>query len=77
MTGPLKLADQVTLEDFWDAWFGSGTGYGPEMTAAFAALGVEFTEDALDALVKEWSPHDAVAVVLYEAWRQHGYAGGA
>ena len=41
-------ASNVSLEDFWDAWFGppSSKGFSAEMDAAFAALGVRYTADA-------------------------------
>ena len=48
VTGPLKTATYVSLEDFWEGWFAPtvANGYYEEMKTAFAALGVEYFPDA-------------------------------
>ncbi len=50
VSGPMKTANTVSIEDFWDGWFGPG---GPAvepagMAATFGALGMEFTPDAFE-----------------------------
>ncbi len=51
LTGPMKTADTVTLEDFWDGWFSPLVQNGHEtgMRALFAALGSEFYPDSEEA----------------------------
>jgi enediyne biosynthesis protein E4 len=49
ITGPLILADAVSLEDFWDGWFALSLGHQADMEAAFGALGAEYFPDAFEA----------------------------
>ena len=50
VAGPVRLADTVTLEDFWDGWFDPSVngGHRPEMESAFGALGAEYFPDAFE-----------------------------
>ena len=47
---PQASVTNVSLEDFWDGWFRPGFSHGldAEMTQTFAALRVEFFEDAFE-----------------------------
>jgi hypothetical protein len=47
---PLPSYSNISLEDFWDAWFrpGSSKGFQSEMEAAFAALSVRYANDAFE-----------------------------
>jgi len=48
VTGPMKTATNITLEDFWEGWFDPSVanGFEPEMRETFAALQVELFPDA-------------------------------
>ncbi len=50
LTGPLKTATTVSLEDFWEGWMNApvANGFYEEMKAVFGALGVEYFPDALE-----------------------------
>ncbi len=48
ITGPLLQREDITLEDFWEAWFTLPDGFEPEMRDAFTALGAEYFADPLE-----------------------------
>jgi len=48
VTGPLKAAIAVSLEDFWDGWFALSLGHQAAMNGIFAALGAEYFPDAFE-----------------------------
>jgi len=49
ITGPVRNAANVTLEDFWDGWFSTGKGDETPMREAFGALRVEYFPDPREA----------------------------
>ncbi|MBI4160964.1 MAG: pre-peptidase C-terminal domain-containing protein, partial [Acidobacteria bacterium] len=50
MTDYIPTASWISLEDFWDGWFGPGisNGFGEEMIAVFDEVIVEFYPDAFE-----------------------------